>query len=48
MNSPMSSSERLLTTLAGGIPDRVPYFLPVTMHGGDGSRRRPDEYFRSG
>lgn len=48
MNSPMSSSERLLTTLAGGIPDRVPYFLPVTMHGATEVGVGLDEYFRSG
>lgn len=44
----MTSAERLLTTLGGGIPDRVPYFLPVTMHGALEVGVPLDEYYRSG
>lgn len=44
----MTSTERLLTTLGGGIPDRVPYFLPVTMHGALELGVPLDEYYRSG
>lgn len=43
----MTSTERVLTTLGGGIPDRVPYFLSVTMHGALEVGVGLDEYFQS-
>ena len=30
---PMTSRERLQTVLEGKEPDRVPWFMPATMHG---------------
>ena len=33
MSTPMTSLQRVLTALGHVEPDRVPYFLPVTMHG---------------
>lgn len=33
MAEAMTSMQRVVTALAGGTPDRVPVFLPLTMHG---------------
>lgn len=45
--APMTSTERVLTTLAGGPTDRVPLFLPLTMHGAWEVGLPLDEYFTS-
>ena len=43
----MTSAQRVLTTLAGGLTDRVPLFLPLTMHGALEVGLPLDEYFTS-
>ncbi|MDQ1305533.1 MAG: uroporphyrinogen decarboxylase [Actinomycetota bacterium] len=43
----MTSAERVLATLSGREPDRVPYFLPVTMHGALEVGVPLDKYYQS-
>lgn len=43
----MTSAERVLATLAGAPTDRVPLFLPLTMHGAVEVGLPLDEYFTS-
>jgi uroporphyrinogen decarboxylase len=45
MNEAMTSRERVLTTLSHREPDRVPFFLPVTMHGAEEVGVPLSEYF---
>lgn len=48
MTAPMTSWERVECALAGRQPDRVPYFLPLTMHGAGELGVGLDEYYSSG
>ncbi|MEI6623542.1 MAG: uroporphyrinogen decarboxylase family protein [Actinomycetes bacterium] len=43
----MTSAERVLCALSGKEPDRVPFFLPVTMHGALEMGVPLDEYYQS-
>lgn len=45
MNETMTAMERVLTILARDIPDRVPFFLPVTLHGAPACGLSIEEYF---
>jgi uroporphyrinogen decarboxylase len=46
MIAEMTSRDRVLTALSQLEPDRVPFFLPVTMHGADEVGMPLSEYFR--
>lgn len=48
MTATMSSWERVECALAGREPDRVPFFLPLTMHGASEMGVGLDEYYSSG
>ena len=48
MTAPMTSWERVESVLGGREPDRVPYFLPLTMHGAGELGVGLDEYYSSG
>lgn len=41
----MTAMARVLTILERGIPDRIPFFLPVTMHGAPACGLSIEEYF---
>ncbi|HEY8095598.1 MAG TPA: uroporphyrinogen decarboxylase family protein [Methylobacter sp.] len=41
----MTSMERVITILERRVPDRVPFFLPVTMHGAPACGLSIEEYF---
>ena len=41
----LTAMERVVTALGRGIPDRVPFFLPVTLHGAPACGLSIEEYF---
>lgn len=45
---PITPYRRLVTALQGGTPDRVPVFLPITMHGAKELGQTLQDYFAKG